>query len=300
MILIGQYDSPFVRRVAIAMRLYGLAFEHRPWSTFGDADKIAPYNPLRRVPTLVLDDGEALIESAMILDHLDDRVGPDRAMIAPRGETRRRHLRICALAMGLGDKGVSLLYERVLRKEKQLDLWVERCTSQIAGVLDVLETERADVKTPYWFGENIGHADIAVACVLRFTGEAHPALFDARYPALKAHSARCEAARPVPGHRATAGAAERRLSSAGSAATAEPGPILLCMGLFSRFLLRPAPGRPGRRAAGRPALVFRPSAASPPACPAAPAGGPWQTPAAPLRSQKCASRSATPQGRSAA
>ena len=43
MILIGQYDSPFVRRVAIAMRLYGIAFEHKPWSTFGDADKIAPY-----------------------------------------------------------------------------------------------------------------------------------------------------------------------------------------------------------------------------------------------------------------
>ena len=76
MILIGQYDSPFVRRVAIAMRLYGIAFEHKPWSTFGDADKIAPYNPLRRVPTLVLDDGEALIESAMILDHLDDRRRP--------------------------------------------------------------------------------------------------------------------------------------------------------------------------------------------------------------------------------
>jgi glutathione S-transferase len=192
MFLIGQYDSPFVRRVAIAMRLYGLPFEHRPWSTFGDADKIAPYNPLRRVPTLVLDDGEALIESAMILDYLDDRVGPEKAMIAARGDVRRRHLRICALAMGLGDKGVSLLYERVLRQEK-LALWVERCEAQISGVLAVLEKERAAVRTPYWFGENIGHADIAVACVLRFVDEAHPPLFDARYPALKAHSARCEA-----------------------------------------------------------------------------------------------------------
>ena len=47
MILIGQYDSLVARRVAIALRLYGLAFEHRPWSTFGDADKIAPFNPLR-------------------------------------------------------------------------------------------------------------------------------------------------------------------------------------------------------------------------------------------------------------
>jgi glutathione S-transferase len=59
MILIGQFDSPFVRRVAIAMRLYGIAFEHKPWSTFGDADKIAAYNPLRRVPTLVLEIGRA-------------------------------------------------------------------------------------------------------------------------------------------------------------------------------------------------------------------------------------------------
>jgi len=195
MFLIGQYDSPFVRRTAIALRLYGLPFKHKPWSTFGDADKIAPYNPLRRVPTLVLDGGEALIESAAILDYLDERVGPERAMIAPHGEARRRDLRTIALATGLGDKAVSLVYERVLRKE-QSKIWVARCEAQISGVLEVLEKERAAIATPYWFGERIGHADIAVACVLRFTGEAHPQLFDARYPALQAHAAACEALPP--------------------------------------------------------------------------------------------------------
>jgi len=168
MFLIGQYDSPFVRRVAIALRLYGLAFEHRPWSTFGDADTIAPYNPLRRVPTLVLDDGEALIESTAILDYLDELVGPDQAMIAERGPDRRHHLKICALGSGLADKAVSLVYERVLRKD-QLKLWVERCEAQIGGVLAVLEQARAGVPTPYWFGDTIGHADIMVACALRFT-----------------------------------------------------------------------------------------------------------------------------------
>jgi glutathione S-transferase len=196
MFLIGQYDSPFVRRVAIALRLYGLAFEHRPWSTFGDADRIAAFNPLRRVPTLVLDDGEALIESAFILDHLDELVGPDKAMLPRAGAERRRHLRICALASGLGDKAVSLVYERVLRKE-QLALWVARCEAQINDVLRVLEDERAKVPTPYFLGERIGHADVIVACVLRFTGEAHPQLFDAaRYPALATHAERCEALAP--------------------------------------------------------------------------------------------------------
>ncbi len=193
MILIGQYDSPFVRRVAIAMRLYDLAFEHRPWSTFGEGDKIAPFNPLRRVPTLVLENGEALIESTAILDYLDELVGPDKAMIAGSGPARRHALKVCALATGLGDKAVSLVYERVLRKDAS-KLWVERCEAQIGGVLEVLEKQRAAIASPYWFRERIGHADIAVACVLRFTGEAHPALLGGeRYPALTAHAARCEA-----------------------------------------------------------------------------------------------------------
>jgi glutathione S-transferase len=198
MFLIGQYDSPFVRRTAIALRLYGLAFEHRPWSTFGDADKIAPYNPLLRVPVLVLDSGEALIDSAAILDHLDETVGPERAMVARSGPARRKALRTIALATGLGDKAVSLIYERVLRKDR-LALWVARCETQISGVLAMLEAERAAVTTDYWYGEAIGHADIAVACVLRFTREAHPHLFDGeRYPALSTHAARCEALPPFP------------------------------------------------------------------------------------------------------
>ena len=198
MFLIGQYDSPFVRRVAIAMRLYGIAFEHKPWSTFGEGDKIAPYNPLRRVPTLVLDDGEALIESTAIIDYLDE-IARDQdklageAMLPSRGAERRRQLRLCALATGLGDKAVSLLCERVLRQER-LKLWVERCEAQIAGVLAMLEKERTAAKTPWLYGPRIGHSDVAVACVLRFAREAHPHLFDAaRYPALAAHAEKCEA-----------------------------------------------------------------------------------------------------------
>src|SRR5260221_9821942 len=102
MILIGQYDSPFVRRVGIALRLYALPFEHRPWSTFGDGDKIAPYNPLRRVPTPVLDSGEALIESTPLLDYLDDLVGAGKAMVAARGDQRPPRIRISALGSGVG------------------------------------------------------------------------------------------------------------------------------------------------------------------------------------------------------
>ena len=92
MILIGQYDSPFTRRIAIALRLYGLAYEQRPWSVWADADKLAKFNPLRRVPTLMLDDGEVLIESSAILDALDEMAGPERALMPHAGPERRHAL----------------------------------------------------------------------------------------------------------------------------------------------------------------------------------------------------------------
>ena len=63
MLLIGMLDSPFVRRVAVSMRLLGMAYERHDWSVGRDADRIRPFNPLGRVPVLVLDSGERLIES---------------------------------------------------------------------------------------------------------------------------------------------------------------------------------------------------------------------------------------------
>jgi len=196
MILIGQFDSPFVRRVGVALQIYGLPYEHRPWSTFGDAEQLARYNPLRRVPTLVLDDGETLIESAAILDHLDEFVGPEKALIPNSGPARRRALRICALATGLNDKAVSLVYERVLHRETS-PVWIARCETQIGGVLDALEADRHARSLPYWFGNTLGHPDIAVACALRFLSEAHPKLFRAdRWPTLAAHAIHCETLAP--------------------------------------------------------------------------------------------------------
>jgi glutathione S-transferase len=193
MILIGQFDSPFVRRVAIAMRLYGIAFEHRPWSVFGDPDKIAQYNPLMRVPTLVMDDGEVVIESSSILDALDQIAGPAKALIPATGDARRHALKVCSLATGMCDKAVSLVYETHVHK-RATAAWTERCLSQIAGCLSELEANRGSRPTQWWFGSNLTHADIAAGVALRFLGDVHPGLFDIAegWPLLAAHAAKCE------------------------------------------------------------------------------------------------------------
>jgi glutathione S-transferase len=193
MILIGQYDSPFVRRVGITLALYGVPFEHRPWSVFADGEKVRAFNPLMRVPTLALDDGEVLFDSAGMIDALDDLAGPERALCPRSGPVRRQVLSVVALAMGAAEKAVSLFYE--LRLHEQVSaVWAGRCSGQILSTLAALERDRAGRATPYWFGETMGHADIAAAVALRFITEAHPGLVDAAgMPALAAHAAALEA-----------------------------------------------------------------------------------------------------------
>lgn len=189
MILIGQYDSPFVRRVAIPLRLYGLPFEHRPWSVFSDADRIRPLNPLTRVPVLVLDTGEPLIETTAILDHLDGLVQAKTALTAREGAQRRACLRVMALASGISDKAVSLFYVRALHDTPSA-LLVERSRAQIADTLAVLDAEAPG--DGFWFGA-MTHADIAVTAMLTHASAAHPDMANlADYPRLAALHARCE------------------------------------------------------------------------------------------------------------
>jgi glutathione S-transferase len=193
-ILIGMFDSPFVRRVAVSMRLLSLAFEHRNWSVGKDFDLIRDYNPLVRVPTLVLDDGEVLIDSAAILDHLDEQVGAERALLPRAGAERRAALRVMAVASGAAEKGVQQIYETVFRPEERRHApWVDRCCTQMHGAL--IELERvAQARDGRWLaGDRMTQADITTACVFTFLSDALNANAAAGYPGLAALAHRCEA-----------------------------------------------------------------------------------------------------------
>jgi glutathione S-transferase len=182
-----------VRRVAVTLRWYGIQYEHRRLSVWGDAEAIARSNPLRRVPTLIWDDGTPLLETFAICDALDELAGADRALLPARGAQRRQGLRIVSLGSGLADKAVSLLYEGLFRPQPS-QRWVERCRSQIGDTLELLERELSSRGTAFFLGMALSHADIAVACALRFIREAHPGLFDeSRFLVLGALAGRCEA-----------------------------------------------------------------------------------------------------------
>jgi glutathione S-transferase len=189
-----MFDSPFVRRVAISMRLLDLPFEHANWSIGKDFDRIREYNPLGRVPTLVLDDREALMESSAILDYLDVLVGPERALLPQSGKPRRDALKLMAMAVGAAEKGVSQIYEGAFRPpEKYHQPWVERCKTQVSGALQQLERVRAAQPTESWLsGARMMQPDITVACVFTFLADA-TRLDMTPYPALQSLVALCEA-----------------------------------------------------------------------------------------------------------
>lgn len=200
MILIGMFDSPFVRRVAVSAKLLGLDFDHRNWSIGSDFDRIRQYNPLGRVPTLVLDDGEVLVESSAILDYLDERAGAERALLPRSGADRRRSLQLMALATGAAEKGVLQLYEHAFRPEDRRHApWIERCASQMTSALAELEKAFEGLGEHWFLGRRISQADVTAVCVFSFLRSAL-ALDAMPYPGLQRLAARCES---MPEFRAT-------------------------------------------------------------------------------------------------
>ena len=194
MILIGMFDSPFVRRVAISLKLRDLPFEHRNWSVGKDFERIRAYNPLGRVPTLVLDDGEVLIESGAILDYLDERAESTRRLVPAAGVARRTVLRLMAIATGAAEKGVVQVYERAFRPyEKRHEPWVERQRAQAHGALAELERHCALQPDDWMVGERMSQADITTTCAVTFLDSAMSLVAaPEQYPALRALVTRCE------------------------------------------------------------------------------------------------------------
>jgi glutathione S-transferase len=149
MILVGQYDSPYVRRVAVTLGILGFAFEHDTRSVFGDFDSMRTVNPLGRIPSLILSDGTTLIDSAAILDWLDQAVGPARALLPLGGPSRQQALQRIALATGTIDKVMAAAYERLIRPAPyRWPDWIARCRTQAEGGIAALAALSWPADTP--------------------------------------------------------------------------------------------------------------------------------------------------------
>lgn len=193
MILIGRNLSPFTRRCTITMKLLGIPFERKPLSPFDHLEDVRAINKIVRVPALILDDGETLIDSGAILDHIEEQIGPAKALTPKAGRERRQVLKIVALALGAADKAVAAIYEEKRRPAELMHKpWLARLQDQARGGLEALE---ADLDAKSWFvGGRMTQADITAVVVWDFFCVMQPALADAkRYPKLAALAERLKA-----------------------------------------------------------------------------------------------------------
>lgn len=188
--LIGMLDSPYVRRVAISLRVLGLEFEHRPLSVFRAYDQFAAINPAVKAPTLVTDDGVVLMDSTLILDHLEQVAGRSLMPVDPGG--RLRALRLLGVALAATEKSVQVVYESLRAPEAVDQAWLARVKGQLLAAYDELEREIAPASG--WLVESrMLQPDITVAVAWRFTQHAAAEVVGDRYPALAAFSRRLEA-----------------------------------------------------------------------------------------------------------
>jgi glutathione S-transferase len=189
--LIGMLDSPYVRRVAICLKLLELDFEHRPVSVFSDFEEFRKLNPVVKAPTLILDDGQSLMDSTLILDYVTAIAGSVVTSTADHADDRLRATRLTGLALAACDKTVQIVYERNLRPvEKQHEPWIDRVSVQLLAAYAELEAELALGTLD---AGRLGQAGVTLAVAWRFTQMMVPKIVVAAdYPNLQSFSAFAE------------------------------------------------------------------------------------------------------------
>jgi glutathione S-transferase len=195
LVLRSSPPSPFGRKVKIAAALLGLSdrITIEKADTTNPDDPLRSQNPLGKIPTLILENGDTLYDSGVIVEYLDALAGGGR--LIPVGWSRFEVLRQQALADGIMDAAILKSYEARWRPEERREQkWLDHQQGKIDRALAIAEATLSS--PPQTF--HIGH--VALACALgyldhRFEGrwrQAHPKLmswlkdFERRVPAFAA------------------------------------------------------------------------------------------------------------------
>lgn len=185
--LIGMLDSPYVRRVAISLELYGVDFVHEPLSVFRTFNEFAQINPVVKAPTLVLDDGTVLMDSSLILDYLETLAPADKKLLPQQPAARAHDLHVLGLALAACEKSVQIVYEHNLRPAEKLhEPWLERVSGQLLAAYSLLDKQLAD-------SEALTQASITAAVAWSFSQFTVASVVEAdAFPHLKRHAERLE------------------------------------------------------------------------------------------------------------
>ena len=187
--LVGSKTSPYVRKVRVILAERALPFEFIEESAWTAGTTVPRYNPLNKVPALVMDDGESIYDSRVICEYLDAVSGGG---LLPTDPAKRAHVRRHeALGDGIADAGITAFLERKRESARQDPTWIARQLDKVGAGFDALE--RSLGKGPYLGGDAPDMADIACACALFWSEFRMPELgVRGKHPRIKAWAQRME------------------------------------------------------------------------------------------------------------
>jgi glutathione S-transferase len=180
--LIASLTSPYARKVRVVLAEKKIEYdlvEDSPWEA---QTRVPDYNPLGKVPVLVLDDGTTLFDSRVIVQYLDT-VSPVSRLIPEAGRQRIAVKRWEALADGICDAASAIVIERRRPVKLQSKEWIDRQRRKVDLALKELAS---DLGERVWCnGEAYSLADIATGCALAYLDLRHPnVLWRDAYPNL--------------------------------------------------------------------------------------------------------------------
>ncbi|SIQ30496.1 glutathione S-transferase N-terminal domain-containing protein [Pseudacidovorax sp. RU35E] len=164
--LIGSTSSPYVRKVRVVMAEKRLDYEFVQEDVWADDTTIATSNPLGKVPCLVMDGGDAMFDSRVIVEYLDT-LSPVGKLIPTSGRERAEVKTWEALADGVMDAGVLWRMEAVWPKradDQRSQAWMDRQRGKVEAGIAAMAKGLGD--KPFCSGIHLSLSDVAVGCAL--------------------------------------------------------------------------------------------------------------------------------------
>lgn len=164
--LLGSATSPYVRKVRVVMAEKKLEYEFVLENVWAEDTSIQQYNPLGKVPCLLMDDHGSLFDSRVIVEYLDT-LSPVGRLLPQPGRDRAAVKCWEAIADGVLDAAVGIQVEQHRRPDAQPSrVWIDRQFGKIHAALDFMD--KALDEQPHCMGVNFSLADVAVGCALGY------------------------------------------------------------------------------------------------------------------------------------
>jgi len=165
--LIGSLTSPYVRKVRVVLAEKKLEYEFVLEDVWAQGSTIQQYNPLGKVPCLIMDDGGALFDSRVIVEYLDT-LSPVGRLLPQQGRDRAAVKCWEAIADGVLDAAVAINIENNRRDPQfRSQAWVDRQMGKLTAALDHMNRSLED-QPAFCMGVNFSLADVAVGCALGY------------------------------------------------------------------------------------------------------------------------------------